>query len=203
MKFEAPGPFYHIIFRKMIPTSPSQMEEDFQKLTSTLETVSLRHGARVHCFCLMPNHYHLLLEAPQFNLHTVLTHLNLYETGSWSGKKASRLSRGRYRVIPTTRRIERIELSRSIHLNPVRASLVNDPSQYPWSSYFAYLESEMRWDWLQTGFILSQFARDEEEAQQRYRNYVWGAVRKILQTSPAPAGLPSWAHARETVHPGP
>ncbi len=199
MKIDHSGPFYHILYRKVSSTLPSQMDEDFQRLSRTLETVS-KDGTRIHCFCLMPNHYHLFLEIPKSSLHAVLSHLDFYEE-SFNGRKEGRFPGGRYRVSPITSRIDLIEVSRSIHLSPVRASLVNEPSQYPWSSYFAYLALEMKWNWLHIGFILGQLGRDEEEAQQRYRCYVWGAVRKLVQKSSVPAPFPAGDDAGDVGHP--
>ena len=74
-----------------------------------------------------------------------------------------------------------MELSRYIHLNPVRAGLVGDPSQYPWSSYLAYVSRDRRWKWLQTGFILAQLGSEEREVQRRYQSYIMEGVGKHFE----------------------
>jgi hypothetical protein len=65
-----------------------------------------------------------------------------------------------------------LELSRYIHLNPVRAGILKDPIQYLWSSYSSYCSKESKWDWLQRGFILSQVSKKLGKAIRGYRDYV-------------------------------
>jgi hypothetical protein len=65
-----------------------------------------------------------------------------------------------------------LELSCYIHLNPVRAGIVRDPIQYPWSSYSSYCSKKSKWDWLQRGFILAQVSEKIERAIRGYREYV-------------------------------
>jgi hypothetical protein len=79
---------------------------------------------------------------------------------------------GRYRSILVEKDSYALELSRYIHLNPVRANLVRDPLRYPWSSYGAYVERQPKWNWLQRGFILGQISPREREAQRKYRRFV-------------------------------
>jgi REP element-mobilizing transposase RayT len=181
MKKEDLGPFYHIIFRRTDLKLPFQMG-DFERLIRCLDYTTKRDGARFHCFCLMPNHYHLLVETPKFTLHTALRYLN-HSDGDWFNVKAGSaddFSKGRYRVLSIYEETQLLDLSRYIHLNPFRARLVDDPSQYPWSSCSTYLGEGKKWNWLQTDLILSQLSSDEKEAQHRYRNYIWGAIREIL-----------------------
>jgi len=71
-----------------------------------------------------------------------------------------------------------LELSRYIHLNPVRAHLVKDPSQYPWSSYLVYSGREKKWDWFHTDFILDQIGSKKREACRQYQKYVSEAIGK-------------------------
>jgi hypothetical protein len=65
-----------------------------------------------------------------------------------------------------------LELSRYIHLNPVRAAIIRDPIQYPWSSYSSYCSKKSSWDWLQRDFILSQVSKKLRKAIRGYRDYV-------------------------------
>jgi REP element-mobilizing transposase RayT len=89
----------------------------------------------------MSNHYHLLLETPRGNLHTILHHLNTSYSNYTNAKtrRASHLLQGRYYAILVEEDSYALELSRYIHLNPVRAQLVSDPSRCAWSSYSVYL----------------------------------------------------------------
>jgi hypothetical protein len=74
-----------------------------------------------------------------------------------------------------------LELSRYIHLNPLRAQIVDDPSDYRWSSYLDYIRKEKRWRWLQTDFILDQISSDKQKVRIRYQNFVEGAIGKDLR----------------------
>jgi hypothetical protein len=71
-----------------------------------------------------------------------------------------------------------LELSRYIHLNPVRAGLVEEASGYSWSSYAGYAGGKGAWDWLRCDFILGQMGSDKGEAQRRYRAYIGEAMEK-------------------------
>ena len=131
----------------------------------------------------MPNHYHLLLETPRANLRRILHHLNTSYTNYFNAKteRVGHLFQGRYRAILVEKDSYALELSRYIHLNPVRADLVKEPSQYPWSSYLAYVEGEGRWGWLEREFILGQLSSNEREARRKYRLFVMDGVVKSLE----------------------
>jgi hypothetical protein len=131
----------------------------------------------------MPNHYHLLLETPRANLQRILHHLNTSYTNYFNKKmeRVGHLFQGRYRAILVEKDAYALELSRYIHLNPVRAHLVKEPSQYPWSSYLPYVEEEKRWGWLERKFILGQLSSNEREARRRYQVFVRGGMVKLLE----------------------
>ena len=131
----------------------------------------------------MPNHYHLLLETPRANLQRILHHLNTSYTNYFNAKteRVGHLFQGRYRAILVEKDTYALELSRYIHLNPVRAHLVKEPSQYPWSSYLAYAEGERRWGWLERGFILGQLSLNEREARRRYQAFIREGMVKSFE----------------------
>jgi len=74
-----------------------------------------------------------------------------------------------------------LELSRYIHLNPVRARFVSDPLRYAWSSYSVYVGAAKGWGWLEKRFILSQISSDERRAQRGYEKYVKEGVRQKME----------------------
>jgi len=131
----------------------------------------------------MPNHYHLLLETPRANLQRILHHLNTSYTNYFNVKaeRVGHLFQGRYRAILVEKDTYALELSRYIHLNSVRAQLVKEPSQYPWSSYLAYVEGERRWGWLEREFILGQLSSNEREARRRYQAFVREGMVKSFE----------------------
>lgn len=96
-------------------------------------------------------------------------------------ERIGHLFQGRYRAILVEKDAYALELSRYIHLNPVRAHLVKEPSQYPWSSYLAYVEGEGRWGWLERKFVLSQLSSNERESRRRYQVFVREGMVKPLE----------------------
>ncbi len=169
-----PGAFYHITSRGNERKSIYQTSQDYERFIGYLESATERYGANIHCFCLMTNHYHLLLETPRANLQSILHHINTSYTNYFNAKKrrSGHLFQGRYRAILVEKDLYALELSRYIHLNPVRAGIIKYPSQYPWSSYSSYCSKKSKWDWLQRGFILSQVSKKLGKAIRGYRDYV-------------------------------
>ena len=183
LRIEYPGAFYHITSRGNERGTIFRTQKDYERFLGYLESATDRYGARIHCFCLMSNHYHLLLETPRGNLHAILHHLNTSYTNYLNARmgRVGHLFQGRYRSILVEKDAYALELSRYIHLNPVRANLVRDPLGYPWSSYAAYLGREDKWDWLQRGFILGQISVREREAWRKYQAYVEGGIREGVE----------------------
>ena len=151
LRIEYPNAFYHITSRGNERRAIFGSTGDYARFLGYLQSATERYGARIHCFCLMPNHYHLLLETPRANLRRILHHLNTGYTNYFNTKteRVGHLFQGRYRAVLVEKDAYALELSRYIHLNPVRANLVKEPSQYSWSSYSPYVEKEKRWGWLE------------------------------------------------------
>jgi len=180
LRIEYPGAFYHITSRGNERRPIFRGEKDYERFFSYLESASERYGAQIHCFCLMPNHYHLLLETPRGNLSAILHHINASYTNYFNAKwrRVGHLLQGRYRALLVEKDSYALELSRYIHLNPVRAQLVEEPSDYLWSSYRAYVGVERSWPWLRREFLLDQINPGKKGAQKSYRRYVEEALRE-------------------------
>ncbi len=174
LRINYPGAFYHITSRGNERKSIYQTNRDYERFMGYLESATERYAATIHCFCLMTNHYHLLLETPRGNLQSILHHINTGYTNYFNAKKrrSGHLFQGRYRAILVEKDVYALELSRYIHLNPVRAGIIKDPIHYPWSSYSSYCSKKSKWDWLQRDFILSQVSKKLRQAIRGYRDYV-------------------------------
>jgi hypothetical protein len=122
----------------------------------------------------MGNHYHLLLETPRGNLSQIIHHINGAYTTYFNVKRdrSGHLFQGRFKAILVEKDAYCKELSRYIHLNPVRASMVKSPSEYPWSSYRCFIGKQKRPDWLTTELILGEFGGEGRKGFNRYREYV-------------------------------
>ena len=130
-----PGAFYHITARGNERKAIFKSNQDRVKFLSYLETAYKRYGALIHGYCLMDNHYHLLLETPGENLSQVMHHINGAYTTYYNvkRKRSGHLFQGRYKAIVVEKDAYCQELSRYIHLNPVRAGIVKSVDEYPWS----------------------------------------------------------------------
>jgi hypothetical protein len=122
----------------------------------------------------MGNHYHLLLETPAGNLSQIMRHINgaytTYFNIKW--KRTGHLFQGRYKAILVEADQYATELSRYIHLNPVRAGIVDTPEKYLWSSYRSYIGQNPPPAWLKTEFILGYFGGKTAAAKNEYRQFV-------------------------------
>lgn len=128
----------------------------------------------VHSYCLMGNHYHLLLETPDSNLSKGMRHLNGVYTQRFNRKhkRVGHVFQGRYKAIIVQKETYLLELARYIVLNPVRARMVRSVNDWPWSSYRSSAGLADCPAWLETDWILSAFSDKRNEAIERYRAFV-------------------------------
>ena len=144
LRIEYPNAFYHVMNRGLSRKDIYLIDDDRQVFLETLKEASKLFGLRIICYCLMPNHYHLLIQTPKPNLSRAMRHLNGIYTQRFNRihKKDGPLFRGRYKAILVQEDEYLTHLIRYIHLNPVQASLVQDPVKYPWASHAAYLKAK-------------------------------------------------------------
>ncbi len=174
LRIEFPGAFYHVTSRGNERKTVFQTVRDREQYLSYLESAHDRYGAVIHGYCLMGNHYHLLLETPRGNLSQALHHINGAYTTYFNVKRgrSGHLFQGRFKGILVEKDAYCKELSRYIHLNPVRAGLVKTPLEYRWSSYRYFIGKAPKPDWLTTEWVLEDFGGHSEKGFRRYREYV-------------------------------
>lgn len=184
LRVEFPGAFYHVTSRGNERKAVFQSTRDREKFLSYLESAHDRYGAVIHVYCLMENHYHLLLETPRGNLSQILHHINGAYTTYFNikRKRSGHLFQGRFKGILVERDAYCKELSRYIHLNPVRAGLVKSPSEYGWSSYRYYIGSKREPQWLTTELLLGYFGGRGRSGYRRYREFVEKGVTMELES---------------------
>jgi REP element-mobilizing transposase RayT len=132
-----------------------------------------------HAYCLMGNHYHLLVETPDANLSRGMRQLNGIYTQkfNWKRRKQGHLFQGRYKAILVDRDEYLLELARYMMLNPVRAGLVEAPDDYRWSSYRAVVGQAEKPEFLTTEGILARFGRGNKRAQRRFADFVKAGMK--------------------------
>jgi len=167
---EYPGAYYHITSRGNERKNIFFNNGERKSFLSYLKSGHLRYSAIIHAFCLMNNHYHLFMETPLGNLSQIMRHINGAYTNYFNTKHSRRghLFQGRYKAILVEADSYAGELSRYIHLNPVRAGIVPLTEKFSWSSYQYYIEKKKKLDWLTVDFILCYFDKDNLQDRKRY-----------------------------------
>ena len=180
LRIEYPDAYYHVTARGNERKEIFKSEKDREKFLSYLESAVNRYGAVIHVWCLMSNHYHLLVETPSGNLSQIMQHINGAYTNYFNTKRkrSGHLFQGRYKGILVEADEYALELSRYIHLNPVRIGVVNEPGDYRWSSFQEYTGKRKMADWLSTEFILGYFDKSQPAAQKKYQQFVEEMVGK-------------------------
>ncbi len=147
-----------------------------------LAEVVERYNWICHAFCLMMNHYHLVIETVEGNLSQGMRHLNGVYTQASNRRhnRAGHLFQGRFKGILVDKDAYLLELSRYVVLNPVRAGMVDTPEQWPWSSYRSMTGQAPVPKWLAVDGILSQFGANREEARQNYQHFVSDGVGQVI-----------------------
>lgn len=166
-----PGACYHIIARGNRQQDIFREIVDRYLFLSKLRMVRAKTNFKLHAYVLMTNHVHLLLETDKINISEILRDINGFYTREFNKKYGlvGHLFQGRYRSILVERDTYFLEVSRYIHLNPVRAHMVKTPEDYRWSSYRAYT-GEVN-DLVNTGTVLGMVGA-KEKAKLLYRKFV-------------------------------
>jgi putative transposase len=176
LRVEYPGAFYHVINRGNAGENIFQSSRDREKFLEYLENFVGRFSIIVHTYCLMTNHFHLLLETRQPNLSKAIQWINVSYATYFNRKHNRRghLFQGRFKSVLIGADEYLKHLSRYIHLNPVRAKMVRTPSEHKWSSYSAFIGKVKKPEWLETEWLLSQFGKREKAAERNYKDFVEG-----------------------------
>ena len=112
-------------------------EGDFQAFLSILKNGIEKYDCILHAYCLMTNHFHMLLETGEIDISTFMKYLAGCYAIYFNKKYGYRghLFEGRYKAILVKDDVYFLQTSRYIHLNPIKAGIVEHPEDYPWSSY--------------------------------------------------------------------
>ena len=178
LRIEYPGAVYHVTSRGNARRKIYLDDDDRAFFLTTLSGVVKHYGWLCHAYCLMDNHYHLLLETPKPNLSRGMRQLNgLYTQGfNRRHKKVGHLFQGRYKAILVERDSYLLELARYLVLNPVRAKIVTSPQRYRWSSYRATLGTAPVPVALTIRWVLDQFGGSKATARKRYGEFVEAGI---------------------------
>jgi len=177
LRIEYDGAVYHVTSRGNEKKPVFKDDHDRDVFLNTLQHVNKRYNWICHAYCLMTNHYHLLIETPEGNLSLGMRQLNGVYTqlfNKYHGRNGH-LFQGRYKAILIQKDSHLLEVCRYVVLNPVRVRMVEAPEAWKWSSYLATAGKAKPYPCLTTEWMLGQFSRKRGKAESEYRQFVkWG-----------------------------
>ena len=178
LRLEYEGAVYHITSRGNARGDIYLSDDDREMFLDVLSHVVDRFGWRCHAYCLMGNHYHLMIETPQANLSRGMRQLNGMFTQRFNRKhhRIGHVFQGRFKSIVVDKEAYLLELIRYIVGNPVAAGIVTDVADWPWSSYLATAGKRSTPAFLNTDWLLSQFDSVTTRAQADYIAFVQEGV---------------------------
>jgi REP element-mobilizing transposase RayT len=183
LRIEYENAYYHVMNRGRARQTIFHDDDYFEAFLTTLSEAHQRFGVEVLCYCLMKNHYHLLLKTPEANLGRVMRHINGVYTQRHNRLKKTDgpLFRGRYKAICVEADSYQLQLSRYIHRNPLEAKLVEELDSYAWSSYQYYVRTTAKPPtWLYRSEVYNQLSV-KSRLQDHYRAYVERGVDEEIK----------------------
>jgi putative transposase len=174
LRIEFSGALYHVTSRGDGREPIFLDDEDRGLLLCVFSDVIRNFNWVVHAYCLMDNHYHLLVETPDGNLSKGMRQLNGIYTQRFNRRhgRVGHVYQGRYKAIIVQKESYLMELARYIVLNPVRARMVCLAEEWPWSSYRATATLCAAPRWLTIDWLLGAFSERRDEAAKRYCAFV-------------------------------
>ncbi len=181
LRIQYPGAFYHITGKGSEGRRIFLSSTDYEKFKEHLLEAQRKFHVVVHCYVLLGNEYQLIAETREANLSRFMHHLAGNYTTYFNTRRriTGHLFQGRFKAILIEEKSLLLELTRYMHLNPVRARLVKKAEEYKHSSYQAYLFKESR-GLVFTDFVLSGIATDPGKARRKYGEFVESGTGKNL-----------------------
>ena len=172
LRIEYPGAWYHVMNRGAGRQTIFDHDDHRVLFLALLRETVEMFKVEIHAYCLMDNHYHLLVKTPHANLSRAMRHLNGLYTQRYnrSIKTDGSLFRGRYKAILVDADAYLLCVSRYIHRNPLEAGLVKMAERYAWSSYRAYIGLDTSPRWLTRFDTLSMIG--QRNRAKRYQEFV-------------------------------
>ena len=174
LRIEFPNAWYHVMNRARLGQEAFPAREDYLGFIELLMDASEMFNMRVAAYCLMSNHYHLLIQTHDANLSRCMRHINGVYTQRYNARNGcdGALFRGRYKAILVDGDSYLLELVRYIHRNPLRAGITDKLKDYSWSSHKGYISKAKKWEWLHKNYILDMFSEDKDLQTAAYRKFI-------------------------------
>jgi putative transposase len=181
LRLEYPGALYHLTARGDRQEPVFKDDGDYLAFIDLLAKEVMQQGWVLYAFCLMGNHYHLLLETPEPNLVKGMRRLNGVYTQAFNRRhhRVGHVFQGRYKSILVDKESRLLELCRYVVLNPVRAGMVASVQNWRWSSYLPTCGKAGCPEWLAAERVLELFGSSGgTRARQVYTRFVAAGVKQ-------------------------
>ncbi|MBU1687677.1 MAG: transposase, partial [Proteobacteria bacterium] len=158
LRIEYSGAWYHVMNRGRRSEKIYFNDADRNAFVKVLQEASELWNFKISAYCLMSNHYHMLIQTPDGNLARGMRHINGVYTQRFNRRhnKEGQLFRGRYKAVLVEDDSHLLEVLRYIHRNPLRAGIVKALGDYRWSSHQGYLSPAKKWSWLHKDGLLTR-----------------------------------------------
>lgn len=183
LRIEYEGALYHVTSRGNEKRKVFFSRKDYEKFKEYLANAIEKFGFVLHGYVLMTNHYHLIIETPEKNLSKIMHYVNSSYTTytNVKRKRNGHLFQGRFKAIVVDRDSYLLELSRYLHLNPVRANMAEKPEDYPYSSYGCFAASTGD-KLVTTRTILEMISSNPAMAREKYISFVESAMGEEIES---------------------
>lgn len=180
-RIEFYGAFYHVITRGNQRQKIFRDEQDFKRYLEILRSYKQRYRYSLHSYVLMSNHVHLLIETGEVPLFKIIQGINQSFTMYFNRKYRTigHLFQGRYKAILCDKDRYLLALIKYIHSNPVRAKIVQNLDEYPWSGHHYYERKTAKDDLVDVDQALRMFSEDKTTTRKLYQNFIGeGTIKK-------------------------
>lgn len=180
LRIEYPGAFHHVMSRGNAYQDIYLNDQDRRAFLKNLQHCIELHNLICHAYCLMDNHYHLLIETPDANLSSAMRDINGNYTQKFNArhKRTGHVLQGRYKAYVIEQELYLLEVVRYIVNNPVEEKMVDHTKEWVWSSFKATSGMLKAPKWLETDFTLGLFSKDRKESQKQYRKFVKEGINR-------------------------
>lgn len=175
-----PGAVYHIIQRGNAKQEIFLENRDYEWFLKTVKEAKDEIKFEVYCYALMGNHYHMTIATKESHISDIMYFINSRYANRFNKKygRSGHLFQGRFKGLLVDTDSYLLELSRYVHLNPVKAGLTATPGGYPWSSYRCYVEN-VKDDLVETELILAFFQSVSGNSRENYKSFINEKLARI------------------------
>ena len=179
LRVEYPGAIYHIVTRGNNRQKVFKNDQDRKIYLQKLADYCADKGVDLLCYCLLSNHIHLLLQTPRGNLSKTMQPLQISYTAYFNKKHrhSGHVFEQRYKAFLVDKDNYLLQVSRYIHLNPVKAEIAKNPRDYPWSSYRAYTGGPNYYG-VKRQILLDNFTDQGRKSVVSYRRFVESGIER-------------------------